>query len=540
MEQLGRYVLEKKLAQGGMAEVFLARQLSPGGLEKACVVKRMLPHLSEDMTFIEMFLDEARLAARLSHPGIAQIIDFGHERNTFYLALEYVAGQNLKQVLEARLARRKPVPLPVAARLVSLVAQALDYAHHAVDEKGRPLELIHRDVSPQNVMLGANGDVKLIDFGIAKAATDSHRTVAGTLKGKYAYMSPEQLRTSKVDQRTDIYAMGLVLYELITGHPAVPPNENMNALLMAAAQRKYAPIDQFRPETPAPLRKVLDKALALEPKDRFQTAREMSTALEEYLSTAGVKVKPTDLAALVVDQAAITTDPMAKPAERVEPAPAQSAPRAAARGSAPSVPLHDDLPPTTMSEPETLRDVDAPPGLRRSVRSALETVASRKAPGERPPIASSPGLDPSMEPTPVVGTPAVARRGIEPPPAQTDESMVPTDPVRNAPDIAAALARPAKPSSRPQPALKTEVPAPAASPVPMPLKTMMTAAPVTTGVIAAPERKRSPRRWPWMLLILVLLPIGAAASVVAFLPQDSALRARLVEVVGPLLQKLKR
>ncbi len=317
MEQLGRYVLDKKLAQGGMAEVFLARQLGPGGFEKPCVVKRMLPHLSEDMTFIEMFLDEAKLAARLAHPGIAQIIDFGRENNTFFLALEYVAGQNLKQVLEARLARQRPVPLPVAARLVSLVAQALDYAHHAIDEKGQPLDLIHRDVSPQNVMVAANGEVKLIDFGIAKAKTDSHRTVAGTLKGKYAYMSPEQLRTSKIDQRTDIYALGLVLYELITSHPAVPPNDNMNALLMAAAQRKYAPVDQFRPETPLPLRKVLDKALALEPKDRFQKARDMSSALEEYLSGAGIKVKPSDLAALVIDQAAITTDPMAKSAPPV-------------------------------------------------------------------------------------------------------------------------------------------------------------------------------------------------------------------------------
>ncbi|MBL8951685.1 MAG: protein kinase [Myxococcaceae bacterium] len=533
MEQLGRYLLEKKLAQGGMAEVFLARQRGPNGVEKVCVVKRMLPGLSEDLTFIEMFLDEARLAARLSHAGIAQILDFGHESNTFYLALEYVAGQNLKQVLEARLARKKKVPLPVAARLVSLVAQALDYAHHAVDEKGRPLDLIHRDVSPQNVMVGANGEVKLIDFGIAKAATDSHRTVAGTLKGKYAYMSPEQLRTSKIDQRTDIYALGLVLYELITLHPAVPPNENMNALLMAAAQRKYAPIDQFRPETPAPLRRVLDKALALEPKDRFQKARDMAAALEEYLTSSGSRVKPADLAALVIDQASITTDPEAR--QVATPAP------------------HDwgELPPTAMHEPETLRDEPPPPGLRRQVRSALETVASRKSPGQgapsqdSTPITGTPGVDdPSLQPTPIVGTPAVARRAVEPPPPAPDQSLMPTDPVRNAPDIAAAMKRPSKGSSKPQPALKAkdEVPPPAASPQPpMPFKTMMTPAPVTTGIIAPPEKPaRAPRRWPWLLLILVLLPIGAVASVLAFLPESSPLRARVVQVVGPVLQKLKR
>ena len=525
MEQLGRYVLEKRLAQGGMAEVFLARQRGPGGYEKTCVVKRMLPHLSEDVTFLEMFLDEARLAARLAHPGIAQILDFGHERDTYYLALEYVNGQNLKTVLEHRLKKGRPVPLPVAARLTALVAQALDYAHHAVDEKGVPLDLIHRDVSPQNIMVGVTGDVKLIDFGIAKAATDSHRTVAGTLKGKYAYMSPEQLRSQKVDQRTDIYALGLVLYELITSRPAVPPNENMNALLMAAAQRRYAPIDQFRPETPKGLRQVLDRALALEPADRFQKARDMGDQLEEWLQSSGIRVKPADLAELVTDPALLPTDPEAR--------------------AAPPVALDDDVPPTAVSgEPETLRDVQAPPELRgsKTLMSMRETVASRKSVGDRTPILGTPGVDPSLDPTPVVGTPAVARRGV----VVTDVSLMPTDPVKSAPDIEAAMRRPPKEPNRelvavtvpalPRPELP---PPPVPTPMPEPLKTALSPASVPTNLIAAPYPVKRPRRWPWLLLLVFLLSAGASAAALKFLPEGSPVRARVEGALAPLLQRLR-
>jgi serine/threonine-protein kinase len=299
----------------------------------------------------------------------------------------------------------------------------------------------------------------------------------------------------------------------------------MNALLMAAAQRRYAPIDTYRPETPKRLRQILDRALALEPADRFQKAREMADQLEEWLASTGTRVKPSDLAALVTDPALISTDPAARPA--------------------PPVPL-DDVPPTMVSEAETLRDVPAPAELRESkaLLALRETVASRR-PGSGPNLAhAGPVPDSSLDPTPVVGTPAVARRAVA---VVTDVSLMPTDPVKSAPDIAAVMARPAKEPSRPelvavtQPSLPNPlVPPPTGSPVPDPLKTALTAPANTTGTVPAPPAPKRPRRWPWVLLIVVLLPIGGVAFAIELLPKDSPVRARLIDVVAPLLQKLRR
>ncbi|MBK7864976.1 MAG: serine/threonine protein kinase [Archangiaceae bacterium] len=373
MEQLGRYQLERKLAAGGMAEVFLARQLGPGGFARTCVVKRMLPQLSEDVTFVEMFLDEARVAARLQHQNIAQIYDFGHERGSYYLAMEYVPGENLKVVIESRLKAGRHIDLPVAAKVTALVAHALDYAHHASDEKGRPLQIIHRDVSPQNVMISTAGEVKLIDFGIAKAATDSHRTVAGTLKGKWAYMSPEQLRHQKVDQRTDLYALGLVLYELLALKPAVPASDNVNELMLAAVERQYAPIERLRPDTPKTLRLVLERALKVSPGERYQSARELADALEDWLEQVGETAGPGQLAELLDDPSRLTTEPTgSQPVRRV-------------KGQG------------------TVREVQRPD-------------------------------DPSFAETPLMGTPPVSRKGVEP-----DLSLVPTEPERVGPDIDAVM-----------------------------------------------------------------------------------------------------
>ncbi len=543
MEQLGRYLLERRLAQGGMAEVYVARD---AGTQQQCVVKRMLSHLSEDVTFIEMFLDEARVVAQLSHPGIARVFDFGHEQDTYFLALEYVPGANLKAVIENRLESKKPVPLPVAARITALVAQALDYAHHATDAEGKPLSIIHRDVSPHNVLVGINGDVKLIDFGIAKAATDSHRTVAGTLKGKYAYMSPEQLRQQKVDMRTDIYALGLVLYELITGRAAVAPNDNMNALMMAAAQRRYAPIDQFRPETPKRLRQILDKALALDPNDRFQRGSHFSDQLEEWLASTGTRVVAKDIA-LLVDPKLVSTDPMAKPA--------------------PPALADDEVPPTVVGssarEARTLQDMVQPRELR-------ETLAGRTK-DDRTPVSGSNPVDPSFAPTPIMGTPPVARRAVAG--TATDVSLMPTEPEKKMPDIKAAMSRPPKSRSGSAPKLESvtapSVPKPAFTPKPeadaaedlspetlppdaieprtVPVQsaigvpaTTVSPGPSTHVLMEAAGLKPQPRRWPWILVIALMLPIGLVSGGIVFLPKDSAVRAKLLEVVGPLLSKLQR
>jgi serine/threonine-protein kinase len=472
VEQLGRYQLDRKLAQGGMAEVFLARTLSSSGEEMTCVVKRMLPVLSEDITFVEMFLDEARVAVQLAHSGIAQIFDFGHERDTYYLAMEYVPGANLKAVLESRAKAGRPVPVAVAARLTSRVAQALDYAHHATDTSGRPLSIIHRDVSPANVMVGTSGEVKLIDFGIAKAASDSHRTAGGMLKGKYAYMAPEQLRQQPVDRRADIYALGLVFYELLAGRSAVDPNENLNQLIVNAERREYAPIERWRPQTPPPLKAVLSRALALEPADRFQTAGELSSALEQWLTTVS-PVKPSELAALLDDPTHVSTEPTGQHAvRRLEeevtktPSPGREAREReqAAREADREETWRDEQ---LREPPHRPTEVPRPKELDRSrLPSALNPTAAERR------VAPTGVVDPSLLPTPIVGTPPVARRAVD----EHDTSLVPTEPERVGPDIDAVM--------------------------------KMTSEAVGRGTREAPTPAWAARRWPWVVLIAVLSAVA--------------------------------
>ncbi|HZN94654.1 MAG TPA: serine/threonine-protein kinase, partial [Myxococcales bacterium] len=197
-----------------MAEVFLARFEWARGLEKTVVVKRILYHLAEDPTFIEMFFTEAQLAAQLSHPNIAQIIEFGESEGVYFLAMEYVDGLSLRALVTAAHGREGGIPFPYSARIAAFCCEALTHAHELVDEAtGKPINLVHRDVSPDNILISKTGSVKVVDFGIAKAATQSQqKTKTGLVKGKLAYMSPEQVRAMPLDRRADIYALGVVLY----------------------------------------------------------------------------------------------------------------------------------------------------------------------------------------------------------------------------------------------------------------------------------------------------------------------------------------
>jgi len=299
-ERLGRYTLERKLAIGGMAEVFLARQSGPEGFEKICVVKRMLPGLSGDPSFVRMFLDEARLAAQLNHPNIAQIYDFGEVSGTYYLAMEYVPGTNLRAIVKANQKRGTYLPVPVAARIVSQAALALDYAHGATTADGAPLGLVHRDVSPQNILLGTAGTVKVIDFGVAKASTATHHTRTGLIKGKYAYMSPEQIRAQPLDRRSDIYALGLVLYELLASARAIQGTSDVQ-IMEAAIRMSFEPIERRRPDLPEGIAQVVRRALQKDRDSRYATAQDMSEALERFITQQGEVVTGADLIKLLAD-----------------------------------------------------------------------------------------------------------------------------------------------------------------------------------------------------------------------------------------------
>jgi serine/threonine protein kinase len=215
-QRLGRYQLIKRLAIGGMAEIFLARVVGLEGFEKRVVLKSILAQHATDEEWVQMFLEEARLAATLQHPNIAQVFDVGRDRNVHFFTMEYVRGADVRRIMKAA-ERRGGVPLEVAVAIVIGAAAGLHYAHDKTDDAGRPLGIVHRDVSPANVLVSEDGAVKVVDFGIAKAALRRAATRTGTIKGKAGWISPEQCRGDRLDRRSDIFALGILLYELTTG-----------------------------------------------------------------------------------------------------------------------------------------------------------------------------------------------------------------------------------------------------------------------------------------------------------------------------------
>ncbi|WNG57699.1 protein kinase [Archangium gephyra] len=310
---LGKYQLVSKLATGGMAEVYLARADGPMGFTKALVVKRILPHLAEDPQFVEMFIAEARLAARLDHPNIVQIFDFGEADSTWFLAMEYIDGLNLRVL--AKRARAVEVPLPPAccARIIASACEGLAFAHDSRDpELGVPLGLIHRDVSPDNILVSHQGAVKVVDFGIAKAADQGHRTQTGVIKGKLAYMPPEQLRGAPLDRRVDVYALGMVLYELLTGHKPFDATTEAS-MVQAILHEPFIPAEERQPDLPVALRSILERALAKDRDQRYPDCRVFQADLERFMVSTGEPVGTWHLAQLMRRVAALSEAAVTEP-----------------------------------------------------------------------------------------------------------------------------------------------------------------------------------------------------------------------------------
>ncbi len=292
--RLGRYQIMRRLAVGGMAELYLARQLGDAGYEKVVALKRVLPHLAEEENFVEMFLNEARLAAGLDHSGIAHVLDFGTEAGEHFMALEYVHGRSVLQMLREA-AGHGGVPRDVALTIVHEVAGALHYAHERRGANGKPLGLVHRDVSPSNVLASFDGDVKLVDFGIAKATAHTRATQTAAIKGKIAYMAPEQVRGEPVDRRSDVFALSVVLYELCLGRRCFSaPGEF--ALINRVAEARYARPSTIDPDFPPRLEEIIVRGLSVDSEDRPATARELQVALEDFAQQAGLRVSKVTLA----------------------------------------------------------------------------------------------------------------------------------------------------------------------------------------------------------------------------------------------------
>ena len=294
-ERFGNYEIIRRLATGGMAEVLLAKQHGMGGFERLVCLKRILPHLSRQEDFLKMFQDEARIAANLMHPNIAQIYDIAQEGDDFYISMEYVRGEDLRRVYNQEVARGQTIPPNIAAHVAMGAAAGLDYAHRQTTLDGQPLGLVHRDISPQNIVVAYDGHVKLIDFGVAKAAGKLIQTRSGVLKGKYSYMSPEQASGDPLDGRTDVFALGITLYEITTG-TRLFKRENELETLHAVIACNVPPPSQVVPHYDPALEAIIMKALAYDADDRFITAGEMEHALEEYLIQAGHPTSASNLA----------------------------------------------------------------------------------------------------------------------------------------------------------------------------------------------------------------------------------------------------
>ncbi|MBK8594440.1 MAG: TonB family protein [Holophagales bacterium] len=278
----GRYQLLEKIAAGGMAEVYRARMRGEEGFEKIVAIKRILPHMADNDDFITMFIDEAKLAAQLTHNNIIHIYDLGKEDAYHYIAMEYVEGKDLRSILKTATEKGYPLPVDLALLIASKVANALDYAHRRLGLDGKELNLVHRDVSPQNVLISFEGDIKLCDFGIAKAATKVQQTQAGALKGKLQYMSPEQAWGKKVDRRTDIFSLGIVLFEMLTGERLFSGDTDLTILEQVRDARSEAP-SLKNPDVPKKVDQIVLKALAKNPQDRYQNASEMEKDLNSVL-----------------------------------------------------------------------------------------------------------------------------------------------------------------------------------------------------------------------------------------------------------------
>ena len=281
MERYGRFDILGRVGRGGMAEILLARERNLAGGTRYLVIKRILPEVADCDEMLHMFLDEARVVMGLAHPNLCQIFEVGEQEGTWFIAMEWVHGATLHQLLRRALA--EGMDYAVIARVISQCAEALHHAHTARDATGEPLNLVHRDVSPHNIMVAYDGRVKLLDFGIAKSTVSTHHTEAGVVKGKVCYMAPEQWLCSAIDGRTDIFALGACLYEALTGRVAFKRDSQME-VMRAALSREIQPIAQLASGVPPELEAIVMRALAVKPEDRFQTALEMSEALEQFIS----------------------------------------------------------------------------------------------------------------------------------------------------------------------------------------------------------------------------------------------------------------
>jgi serine/threonine-protein kinase len=463
-----------------MGEIFLARLEGAQGFEKLCVIKKILPHLAQDTDFVDRFIDEARILVKLSHGNIAQVLDMGLHDGAPYIALEFVDGKDLRRVVARAHERSLQLPVSFSLYVVTRLLDALAYAHRKKGDDGKELNLVHRDISPQNILISYEGEVKVIDFGLAKSTLSATRTHPSIVLGKFLYMSPEQARHQKVDRRSDLYAVGLCLYELIAGKgpfDGINPGE----LMAVVANPKVAPLQQAEPLCPPSLSEVVMKALAPDPAQRFQTAEELRGRLLAILleldpsagpetatrfmteAFAGEYQSERKMLADLQAQARELSDETVPEEETLQAIPA----KATREVPAPLPAMTLDAMPATVPPPPAPA---APPPATGPAPEALSFQPTRKAPAPTPAKAHAP--ESSTLPSIVVSAEARLTDEVPPPSIVLDDDLAAegrtlpetraakgpsaprTDPTRKAPPRPTSV-RPASPSrttgSRPMP-----------------------------------------------------------------------------------------
>ncbi len=292
------YKVTERLESGGMAEVFRGESMSVAGFKKQVAIKRVLPHLASNEKFIRMFLDEARLSARLTHTNIVQVFDIGHVDNTYFIVTEFIDGINLKGVIEYLRAHQKPFPIPLACHIAMKICEGLNYAHELTDNDGNLLNIVHRDISPPNVLISKRGEVKIVDFGLAKAAHSVEKTEPGVVKGKFSYLSPETALGHEADAQADIFAVGIMLWEMLAGRKLFQGESDYQTVKLV--QQAVVPsIRTIHAAVPEELERILKQSLARSKTERFTSAQVMAEELSNFLFAHKLKVSAADLAKLV-------------------------------------------------------------------------------------------------------------------------------------------------------------------------------------------------------------------------------------------------
>ncbi|MBX7096736.1 MAG: protein kinase [Myxococcaceae bacterium] len=401
--KIAKYEILTRLSVGGMAELFLAYLPGPGGFRKFVAVKQILPDIKKDEQFVKMFLDEARITAAFTHSNIGQVFDLGEEDGELYLAMEFIAGQNLEQLVKRATKKQVPIPMGVACRVIADACLGLHYAHHFTDPSGRPMPVVHRDVSPKNVMVTYGGAVKVIDFGIAKARNRLNRTQVGVVKGTSGYMSPEQVRNAALDGRTDLFAAAVMLHELLTGQRlfAAPNDAEM---MRRIAEVDVPPPSSLNPEVPAELEDVVMKALSLARDDRYATGRELSRAIEQACPDIAHEEQVAELMEQLFADKIATTRALIELANAgdeggLDRAVAQLSDREEPSGRQKATGFRQKVAAAPPSD-ETM-----PPRGRKASVDLDATIAPRRATGVRRPRDRGPATEPGTSPDPTPPSP---------------------------------------------------------------------------------------------------------------------------------------